>query len=314
MSLISLVASLQKSGLICGNENPYALDLDKVMRDKKRITTFDFAGLDFRLSFLILVAILRQIISLRTGGKKKYPKICLVIPELHFIAPASRFISPLAVAGFSSLPLMQFLSSQGRILGIKLIADVQNPATCAYPVLQNFSWWVLTCMHRKSAAYIDENIVRLPKDVVFSIPKLRMGLCSVVKTGERRYWHPLEACPVKFYHRKPGQNVLGWVESQPGVELKEYVDLVGTGLKVEVKKRMAVIPEQEKNKLALKLLGRNTLKDRVTAEIRGQWKTKKQIAKVLAVNIIQVKSALDQLNFEARKVGVGIEKEYTLVE
>lgn len=123
MPLIRRLISLHRTNLICGRDDEYALDLDRIMRDTSKIHSFTMRYIqEVEYKFLIYAFILKRIYNLRMN-RGRYPQLVLGIREAQMLAPAR-----IQFAGQkSSSTYLTTLAAEGRDLNIRGFYDTQAP-------------------------------------------------------------------------------------------------------------------------------------------------------------------------------------------
>lgn len=285
--LLRLLSTVQQSGFLCEEDNPYILDLDSIMQSDE-ITTFSFANLPDRpFAFMIFCSIMKNILKLRRD--KKYEKeLILLIPELADFAPSTSSISPEAtVEGFSSLTILQILSRHSRIFGITLLCDTQTPQDCNQTVLTNFGWFVIGNSKRRSIDWFDKNIFRLPDVIHFKAENLQTGCFGIIQMkATSSYSYPAFARPCLARHKHRNEDVLGWIRHQKNIENVEYNDCIKSPLVINV------MPKGYEKQ--------NKLKEEITemrVVLTGKDKELKELKKELKLRL-KAKDAVEQDKIE----------------
>jgi hypothetical protein len=254
VSILTLLANLERAGFICKEGDEFALDLDAEMRNTKEWTTFSFCGVDDSLAALAIQAISRNIVRLRK--EKHYPPLLFVKPEESVYAPRHPADSLLSMSGISPLPLENYFLSQARILGVRTLADVQVPSQLAPSVISHFRWIGIGRNNMQAIQDIHENIISVPDEIRRKFEKLEGGTWAAFKLGQKNYWYPVLACPSLAYHKKEGQDVLDWIRRQPHVELVDYESVLHESIKVSFKRNLskaekkALKEQEEANKIS----------------------------------------------------------------
>lgn len=118
--LLRSLAELQRLNILCTTKDEYALNLDKVMRDKSKIHSFTMRympRLEYR--YLLYGWICSKLHSLRL--KNNYPELALFIREMHNLAPAKALYEGQAI----SRKYIVDLASEGRDLLMRIYFDTQ---------------------------------------------------------------------------------------------------------------------------------------------------------------------------------------------
>ncbi len=269
-SVLRHLSNLEKSGLICDDDSPFAMNLDKMMRDKETITTTTVSNVEESLGLLTISNTLRQILHLRTqAGEsgKPYPQLYILTPELRILMPRHAVDAGLSAGG--SGPLMRDALAQGRIRGITIAADTQTPQQISPTGLHNFQWITIGRNQTDAIKYVNEDIYRLPKPILDKADKLEKGRFGIVEVGNNDYNYPVFACPSLARHRIPGENVIEWVASQDFVDMVTYTD----ELRESVKVRIAKMPTKVKTESPVKMALRAEFGD-------GKWHEKDELLNI----------------------------------
>ncbi len=233
--MLRLVSGLQRSGLLCDDDNQFRINLDEVLQDSGTITTIDLSRCEQSYAFLIFCVVVRKILELRLT--KKYPSMFLAIPEAANFCPSKASISPdAASSGFSSLTVLRTISRESRLLGVTLALDSQRPADLDATVLSNIGWVVSGGLHAKDAAWLSDNFNFIPLNVRAKLPSLQAGVFFVQRIGAQNFLYPFFGAPCQGRHRKAGESVFDWINAQAFVESVTYTDTLNDSLRVVIKK------------------------------------------------------------------------------
>lgn len=141
--LVRRIDEIHVLGLLCEADDPFALDLDGIMRDYKTISSFSFFNIDDEnLMYLLIAFILRKVFSLRKAAANKVSQYCemaLVLREIQNVAPARGQGMLFAYEGQkSSTYTLYRIMREPRDIKIRVVADSQSPDSIAKHIRKNF--------------------------------------------------------------------------------------------------------------------------------------------------------------------------------
>jgi hypothetical protein len=180
LDILRRVDNLNQTGFICEKEDPLALDLEKILRDKGTITSFSCFNVEDRNTlFLIVGFLLRKIYALKrkqANSFDPYPETVIGIREIQNIAPARGQSAMYAFEGQRiSAETLGLIVREPRDIKIRILADSQNPASIARPIRAGFGTMSIFRVDAIQLKAITE-LVMLPFDVQFKVQRARLGI------------------------------------------------------------------------------------------------------------------------------------------
>jgi hypothetical protein len=174
--LVRTLQNLWQSGLLCDADDPYALDMDAIMRDNKTVHSFSMAFMnDIETSYLIYAFLLRKIRELRQRDASRYPNLFLIINEAHELLP-----SDIEHSGQSqSLYYGKLLLSQPRDVRVWCFLDTQRFIRLNKTIRgSSYTYYVF----KSDMAEIEEIGMRygFSRSVQAAIKNLDTGVCCTV--------------------------------------------------------------------------------------------------------------------------------------
>ena len=157
LDLLIKIEKVWQLGLISTKEDPYNLNLARIMWDTKTISGFSFFNIsDGNVRYVLYGWLLRRIRDVRNKallGKVMFPELCLLIHELQDIAPARGQEETYSVEGqrISTAQLVK-LAKKPRDIKVRIHADTQNPLSLWKPLRESFS---TTFIFRCDRAVVD---------------------------------------------------------------------------------------------------------------------------------------------------------------
>lgn len=213
LSLLQKINSLGQSGIVSDDDDPRNLDLDKIMKDKKTITTFSFAEMDDEnKKHLLRGYLLRKIYTMRKIRKySQYPELVLLHRELQNSAPArGKFSSEASEGQKIALEYITKIMGEPRFVKIRLIADTQTPKKLDATVRTGFTNYFMFKMNQTALDSLVEENFTLPIPVYFGIPKLEQGQYAVASVPQKDnplnqlgIGYPHQVRPPESYTREP---------------------------------------------------------------------------------------------------------------
>jgi len=214
MPLINSLVTLQRTGLLCGEDDKYALNLNKIMRDTIRIHSFTVRYMPvMEMKYLIYGWICKRIYNLRMnrGG---YPDLSIIMREVRNLAPSVIHFSGQKI----STAYLTALAAEGRDLRIRMFYDAQ------WPMQINKNMRLLPQMFL--VFRVDRNVMDDISNMFYIDPKTqaatthyRIGECTVRSPYEVSA-HFLWPVP-RSWIKKPKDDFIG-IWKRLGLETKRF--------------------------------------------------------------------------------------------
>lgn len=181
LSLVQKLDKLYRMGILSDREDPLNLDIDKIMRDKKTISAFSFTFVkDQNMRHLLWGYLFRVIYTTRINERfYRYPELALIHREIQNNAPARGKKSSLSYQGQGiSLDMLRKIVAEPRDVGIRLVADSQDPLKIDSDVRKGFKTRVI---FHTDKAQLDTLCGQfwLPEVVKIGIQKSDIGVCAL---------------------------------------------------------------------------------------------------------------------------------------
>ena len=208
------LSDLYESNLIVSEPQPDTifLDIEQIINDNDTITSFTVYNVhDQKYKFMVLRYLIDRIIKVCKTGR--HPPVCLVIPEFHRYAPMKETLNPFAFGEQGLLSLCQYILTEGRDAGIKLVADTQNPKQLDPITASNFSVFYVGRMQLKMLAIVASEIVKLPQkrdtgyDVLTSVAFSKTGTWCKLWNGGKDWRMALYTSPSRSFHKRASMTV-----------------------------------------------------------------------------------------------------------
>jgi len=120
--VLRALTQLNKTGLICADDDPFRIDLDAMMHDKSQIHSFTMAFLpEIEYQYVIYGWLCKKIYTLRMRGD--YPEMALIMREVQKLAPSKNKYEGQNI----SRKYLTELASEGRDLNLRMYYDTQHP-------------------------------------------------------------------------------------------------------------------------------------------------------------------------------------------
>lgn len=151
LSILQKLNKLNQLGVIGDKDDEFNLDLKKIMRDRDIITCFSFAFLqDYNARHLISGYLFRKIYTLRINNQYRlFPELVIIHRELQNNAPARGKKSSISYEGQGiSLEFIRRIIAEPRDVGVRIIADSQDPFKLDADVRKGFTTYFLFRMDR----------------------------------------------------------------------------------------------------------------------------------------------------------------------
>ena len=171
--LIRRLNDLQQTGILCDKDDPLALDLDKLMRDKSAIHSFTMRFLPrLEYAFLIYGWLCEKIYNLRME-RHGYPELCMFFREIQKIAPSS----PSFDGQHISTKYLRMLSSEGRDLQIRMFYDTQKPMKVHKEIREIPQVYHMFQLDRNDIEAFGK-IFFIPDSVATATTRYKIGFCT----------------------------------------------------------------------------------------------------------------------------------------
>ena len=248
-SLLLKMDRLQKLGVIGEDGDPYLLDIEKIMNDKKKITAFSFAFFeDKNAQHLIIAYLLRKIISLREHRHYgKYPPLVLTHRELQKSAPARGKKDSFAFEGQSfSTKHIKKVVEEPRDMEVRFLADTQTPGKVDKDIRDGFLTRFLFPMDLATLIPLTSSFY-LDKKTFIGIQRLGIGECAIKTVPDPHdpenrlgIQYPIRNRPTRSWCKKPGDQFFSiWKEL--GLKFVSYkLERVKSVISIEIVKKEEV--------------------------------------------------------------------------
>lgn len=222
------LSDLYQANIISDNlpSNCVHLDMERILRDKNRITSFSVYNIqDQKYKFLILRYVIDRIV--RECKKGGHVPVCLVVPEFHRYAPVRESLNPFAFGEMGLLSLCQYILTEGRDAGIKLVADTQNPKQLDPITASNFSVFYVGRMQLKMLQLVASDIVKIPSkkdtgyDVLMNIAFARTGTWCKLWDGGQGWRMALYTSPSRSFHKRASMRVFDVYSGEEFVDVRD---------------------------------------------------------------------------------------------
>jgi len=228
-SLIRMITEIKSMGLICDDDNPYALDLKEIMFDKDYIYSFTFWNIvEEKVQYLVMSYILRNIVKLRRPQKDfSYPNLFLHIPEIQNWCPSASDASKMAMGSTSTKGLLIRIAREGRDRRIKLQVDCQDFSS-VHPGLRNqiTNFWIGRIydeqIKKLESLYLTNIPNKYRKDFFNNLSFLDRGNFAHV-WGINSFRKIAQVSPSQSFHKRAGQSVFDFVKER-GVDFFLHED------------------------------------------------------------------------------------------
>ncbi len=175
--LLRRIKRLWDSSLICNRGDPLALDLNAIMLDKTKIHSFSMAYImDVDIQYTIYSYLLRRVHTLRIQPEVEYPKLSILIREVHKLAPSG---SDVAHEGQRTSRIhLSILVRDCRHISTWLYMDTQDHRSVYWKVWSGviYSWFIF-----RSDKIIVTDLGQqfsIPDSVAYDIPNYDIGFCA----------------------------------------------------------------------------------------------------------------------------------------
>jgi hypothetical protein len=181
LGLLQKIDDLNQMCLLCDNDDPYRLDLDKIMRDKKTITCFSFAFLkNYNARHLVMGYLYRAIYWMRINKHfGRHPELVLVNCEVQNNAPARSKSGTFTADGQDiSKEYLKRIGAEPRDVGIRLVCDSQDPLKIDSDFRKSFQTIFLFRLDRVVVETLAQQFW-LPDSVKSGIQRQERGYCTL---------------------------------------------------------------------------------------------------------------------------------------
>lgn len=195
-ALLRQLMELNASGIVCGKDDPDALDMDKILRDRETITSFTVKFVEqTKFKYLVWQYLLRKIVDLRLR-ERKYPRCTVYIREIANLAPSNLGLMPFAYETRNSIARM---GREGRDLGIRILCDSQRPHDVLKTVRSQLYYNYTFRLQYTDVDAVNE-VIAIPMPIRQKIPNLQTGVCCMV--SPKGFHYPLYVLPSLALHKE----------------------------------------------------------------------------------------------------------------
>ncbi|MFC1648870.1 ATP-binding protein [Nanoarchaeota archaeon] len=246
MSKYSILRSIKRwigSGMF--SDDFPKLDIKKVLKDKKTITSFSSYLLEEESQKALFYGLLlKQVLDAKRWHQTKH-RVLVYVREI------SNFVGSYSGAEWSMAQknLLSILR-EGRDVGVTLLADTQR-ARDLHPSFRRQFGTIVQMKADLADADTVREVVDVPQGIIRKIPKLKVGE-GLVLSGSH-YYYPCFFLPARHMHKKPHLNIMRLLSNIHGtVDYSSLITRTSTNSdppKIEVenpraRKKEEVKPEQ----------------------------------------------------------------------
>jgi hypothetical protein len=260
--------------LVSSGVNPYAIDLEKILKDNSYISVFVQAYLPFNLRCLIISYIIRKIFDLYKANKIPHP-LLLYMEEMSEIFPSETdnpILSKVCEIGGE-------IATGARGCNISLLGVIQSPDDLYNKIrkqmMTKFIFWV---DDPNDLLFLKESGKRLTKEELEMLGNFEVGECFILEQAK-----PIKhrmIIPPSFHHRMPTDNFFSMFKKLNGkfISSKQFKDGVNQEKERDKKEYLEYeekIKEKKREVKRRKLIARITDYDKILGIIQSFYKIRK---------------------------------------